>query len=156
MRVLLQRVIAASVEVEEKIVGQIGRGVVLFVASAPDDQPDDFEYLVSKIVNLRIFPDDTGKFDRSLLNIGGEILLISQFTLYADTRKGRRPSFMGAAPPDVAEPNLQKFATMFRDTGAIVQTGHFGSQMLVSVENDGPVTISFDSSERHISRHASS
>ena len=147
---------AASVEVEEKIVGEIGPGLVLFVASAPHDQSDDFEYLVLKVVNLRIFPDDTGKFDRSLLDVGGEILLISQFTLYADTRKGRRPSFMGAAPPEVAEPNLQKFATMLRDTGTVVQTGRFGAQMLVRVENDGPVTISFDSSERHTSRRASS
>ena len=156
MRVLLQRVLAASVEVEEKIVGEIGPGLVLFVASAPHDQSDDFEYLVTKIVNLRIFSDSAGRFDQSLLDVTGEILLISQFTLYADTRKGRRPSFMGAAPPEVAEPNLQMFATMLRDTGIVVQTGRFGAQMLVRVENDGPVTISFDSGDRHTSGRGSS
>jgi D-tyrosyl-tRNA(Tyr) deacylase len=154
VRVLLQRVLAASVEVEEKIVAEIGDGVVLFVASAPDDQSDDLEYLVAKIVNLRIFLGHTGKFDRSLLDVEGEILLISQFTLYADTRKGRRPSFMGAARPEVAEPNLKMFANMLRDTGVMVRTGRFGSQMLVRVENDGPVTISFDSAERPISRRS--
>ena len=113
-------------------------------------------YLVTKIVNLRIFSDSVGRFDQSLLDVTGEILLISQFTLYADTRKGRRPSFMGAAPPEVAEPNLQMFATMLRDTGIVVQTGRFGAQMLVRVENDGPVTISFDSGDRHTSGRGSS
>ena len=122
----------------------------------PSIKSDDFEYLVTKIVNLRIFSDSAGRFDQSLLDVTGEILLISQFTLYADTRKGRRPSFMGAAPPEVAEPNLQMFATMLRDTGIVVQTGRFGAQMLVRVENDGPVTISFDSGDRHTSGRGSS
>ena len=141
MKVLLQRVTLASVSVAGEVVGRIGRGLVVFVGVANGDTVKDVNYLVQKIVDLRIFEDDAGKMNRSLRDIGGKILVVSQFTLYGDTRKGRRPSFVGAAAPEIAEPLFNSFADAFRDQGVGVETGRFGARMAVQLLNDGPVTL---------------
>jgi D-tyrosyl-tRNA(Tyr) deacylase len=144
MRVVLQRVRRASVRAEGRIAGEIDRGVVLFVGFTHDDAEPDLTYLADKIVNLRIFEDDEGKMNESLLDAGGGILSISQFTLYAETRKGRRPSFLDAARPEVARPLYERFNDLLRATGMHVQTGVFGAMMDVELVNDGPVTIWLD------------
>lgn len=148
MRVVLQRVSHASVTVEEKVIGKIQRGFLLLVGVTHDDAMEDMEYLVRKIVQMRIFEDEEGKLNRSIQDIGGEILSVSQFTLYADTKKGNRPSFSKAAPGDVALKMFEQFNGLLRDTGIPVETGQFGADMKVELLNDGPVTILLDSKTR--------
>ena len=148
MRVVLQRVSHASVTVEEKVIGKIQRGFLLLVGVTHDDTIEDMEYLVRKIVQMRIFEDEEGKLNRSIQDIGGEILSVSQFTLYADTKKGNRPSFSKAAPGDVALKMFEQFNGLLRDTGIPVETGQFGADMKVELLNDGPVTILLDSKNR--------
>lgn len=148
MRVVLQRVAHASVTVEEKVIGKIQRGFLLLVGVTHDDTIEDMEYLVRKIVQMRIFEDEEGKLNRSIQDIGGEILSVSQFTLYADTKKGNRPSFSKAAPGDVALKMFEQFNGLLRDTGIPVETGQFGADMKVELLNDGPVTILLDSKNR--------
>lgn len=148
MRVVLQRVSHASVTVEEKVIGKIERGFLLLVGVTHDDAMDDMEYLVRKIVQMRIFEDEEGKLNRSIQDIGGEILSVSQFTLYADTKKGNRPSFSKAAPGDVALEMFEQFNGLLRETGVPVETGQFGADMKVELLNDGPVTILLDSKNR--------
>ena len=149
MRAVLQRVHRASVAVDGRTVGSIDRGIVVLLAVGRGDQPEDAAYIVDKTVNLRIFPDDAGRFDRSPLDVGAELLLVSQFTLYADTRRGRRPSFTEAAPPDAAAAQFEGAVERFRATGLRVETGRFQEKMDVSLVNDGPVTIVLDSADRH-------
>lgn len=141
MRVVLQRVSSGSVSVEGRTVATIGEGVVVLLGIGPQDGEEQLSYLVEKIVNLRIFEDDQGKINRSLLDVSGEAIVVSQFTLYADTRKGRRPSFTDAAPPELARPLVEQFAQALRAHGIATQTGEFGAHMLVEIANDGPVTI---------------
>ena len=141
MRVLLQRVRRGAVTVAGEEIAEIGRGVVLLVGVTHGDTPAEAEWLAKKVAELRIFENEAGRFDRSLLDVGGSALVVSQFTLYADTRKGRRPSFTRAAPPEMAEPLVDHFARALAELGVPVQTGRFSAHMLVSIENDGPVTI---------------
>ena len=148
MRALLQRVIRSSVTVEDKVVGDIARGLVVLLGVADEDCENDAEYLADKIANLRIFSDDQSKFNLSTLNVHGELLVISQFTLLADTRKGRRPSFTAAAPPQKAETLYNYFIMRLKQTGLKVETGEFGAHMVVEILNDGPVTIMLDSEDR--------
>lgn len=148
MRVVLQRVSHASVTVDEEIIGKIQRGFLLLVGVTHDDAKEDMEYLVRKIVQMRIFEDEEGKLNRSIQDIGGEILSVSQFTLYADTKKGNRPSFSKAAPGDVAIEMFDQFNALLRETGISVETGQFGADMKVELLNDGPVTILLDSKNR--------
>lgn len=148
MRAVIQRVKQASVTVAGEIVGQIGRGLVVLLAVGRDDAPEDAAYVVDKTVNLRIFPDEAGRFDRSALDVGAELLLISQFTLYGDTRKGRRPSFTEAAPPEVASAQFAALVERFGATGLRVETGQFQAMMDVELLNEGPVTIVIDSADR--------
>ena len=148
MRVVLQRVAHASVTVEKKVIGKIQRGFLLLVGVTHDDAMEDMEYLVRKIVQMRIFEDEEGKLNRSIQDIGGEILSVSQFTLYADTKKGNRPSFSKAGPGDVALEMFEQFNGLLRDTGIPVETGQFGADMKVELLNDGPVTILLDSKNR--------
>ena len=145
MKALLQRVTSASVSVAGEVVGSISRGLVVFVGVANGDTEKDAQYLAQKLVNLRIFSDQESRFNLSALDIEGEILLVSQFTLLADTRKGRRPSFTDAAPPPQAEAILQKFVEQVRATGLKVATGRFQQYMQVEIHNDGPVTIMLES-----------
>lgn len=148
MRVVLQRVAHASVTVDGETIGKIQRGFLLLVGVTHDDAIEDMEYLVRKIVQMRIFEDEEGKLNRSIQDIGGEILSVSQFTLYADTKKGNRPSFSKAAPWDVALEMFEQFNGLLRDTGIPVETGQFGADMKVDLLNDGPVTILLDSKNR--------
>ncbi len=148
MKALLQRVTEASVSVAGEVVGRIGRGLVVFVGVANGDTEKDAQYLAQKAVNLRIFSDEAGKFNLSALDIGGELLLVSQFTLLADTRKGRRPSFIEAAPPAQAEELFEQFVEQVRATGLKVETGRFQQYMQVEIHNDGPVTILLDSRDK--------
>ncbi len=150
MRALLQRVTKASVTVNSEVVGRIGKGLVALVGVAQGDTDADVDYLVDKVVNLRIFADEAGKFNLSLLDIGGEILIVSQFTLLADTRKGRRPSFIDAAPPEEAERLIDLFVGRVCSKGLKVATGRFREMMLVEIHNDGPVTIFLDSREARL------
>lgn len=148
MKVLVQRVSEASVTVGGEVVGRIGPGLVGLVGVAQGDAEEDIRYLVDKTVNLRIFPDEAGRFNRSLADTGGGLLLVSQFTLISDTRKGRRPSFIEAAAPGEAEAMFNRFVDLARATGLEVQTGQFQAHMLVQIHNDGPVTILLDSRAR--------
>ena len=148
MRVVLQRVAHASVTVDGETIGKIQRGFLLLVGVTHDDAMEDMEYLVRKIVQMRIFEDEEGKLNRSIQDIGGEILSVSQFTLYADTKKGNRPSFSKAAPGDVAIEMFDQFNGLLRETGIPVETGQFGADMKVELLNDGPVTILLDSKNR--------
>ena len=145
MKVLLQRVTSASVSVAGEVVGRIGRGLVVFVGVANGDTEKDARYLAQRTVNLRIFSDEVGRFNLSALDIQGELLLVSQFTLLADTKKGRRPSFTEAAPPAQAEELFEQFVEQARATGLKVETGRFQQYMQVEIHNDGPVTILLDS-----------
>ncbi len=148
MRVLLQRVSKGSVSVDGSVVGRIGHGLVMLVGVGRDDTEADADKLAEKSVHLRIFNDEQGKFNRSLLDVGGGALVVSQFTLYADARRGRRPSFTDAAPPERAAPLCDYFADRLRSLGvANVATGTFGAKMAVEVHNDGPVTIWLDTAE---------
>ena len=148
MKALIQRVTGATVSIAGQEVGRIGRGLVVFVGVAAGDREQDIDYLVPKIVNLRIFADDAGRFNLSARDTGGELLLVSQFTLLADTRKGRRPNFTQAAEPKDAERLFNLFAEKTRATGLRVATGRFAGYMQVEIHNDGPVTILLDSREK--------
>ena len=148
MKALLQRVTEASVSVGGEVVGKIGRGLVVFVGVADGDTEKYARYLAQKTVNLRIFSDAVGRFNLSALDIEGELLIVSQFTLLADTRKGRRPSFIEAAPPAQAEELFSQFVEQVRTTGLKVETGRFQQYMQVEIHNDGPVTILLDSKEK--------
>ena len=148
MKALLQRVIGASVSVAGEVVGRIGQGLVVFVGVAAGDTEKDAQYLAQKTVNLRIFADDEGRFNLSAVDIKGELLIVSQFTLLADTRKGRRPSFVEAAPPAQAEELFGHFVDEACATGLKVETGRFQQYMQVEIHNDGPVTILLDSREK--------
>ena len=141
MRILLQRVRRAGVRVAERSVAEIGPGMVILLGIGLDDGEEQARYLAEKVATLRIFEDEAGKFNRSLLDVSGQAMVVSQFTLYADTRKGRRPSFTDAAPPEQAAPLVERFAELLRQQGVPTQTGEFGAHMLVEIENDGPVTI---------------
>ncbi|MBA7484869.1 D-aminoacyl-tRNA deacylase [subsurface metagenome] len=145
MKALLQRVTRASVSVGGEVVGRIGQGLVVFVGVATGDTEKDAQYLAQKIASLRIFSDEEGRFNLSALDIKGELLVVSQFTLLADTRKGRRPSFIEAAPPAQAEEIFERFVEQARATGLRVETGRFQQYMRVEIHNDGPVTILLDS-----------
>ena len=148
MKVLLQRVTEASVSVAGEEVGRIGRGLVVFVGVASGDTEGDAQYLAQKTASLRIFADEAERFNLSALDIKGELLVVSQFTLLADTRKGRRPSFVEAAPPAQAEVLFEQFVEKARATGLKVETGRFQQYMQVEIHNDGPVTILLDSREK--------
>ncbi len=145
MKALLQRVTGASVSVAGEVVGRIGRGLVVFVGVASGDTEKDGQYLVQKTVSLRIFSDEEGRFNLSALDIKGELLVVSQFTLLANTSKGRRPSFTEAAPPARAEQIFERFVEQAGATGLGVATGRFQQYMQVEIHNDGPVTILLDS-----------
>ena len=148
MRALIQRVAGASVLVEGQEVGRIGPGLVVFLGVGREDEESDAQYLVDKIANLRIFADEENRFNRSALDVGAEFLLVSQFTLYAGTRKGRRPDFTQAAPPEQARQLYEHAIDLFRQSGLKVATGRFQEYMQVRLENDGPVTIMLDSADR--------
>ena len=141
MRIVVQRSKKASVTVNEKVIGEIEKGLVLLVGVTHDDTIDDANYLADKIVNLRIFEDENGKMNLSLLDVGGSILSISQFTLYGDCRKGRRPNFMAAAKPEQALNLYQYFNQVLSEKNVVVETGEFGAEVDVSLINDGPVTL---------------
>ena len=141
MRVVCQRVREARVRVDGRIVGEIGPGLCVLLGVAAGDGVDEAVQLAAKIAHLRVFPDERDRFDRSLLDVGGGALVVSQFTLLADTRKGNRPSFTGAAPPGQAEPLYERFCDELRALGLRVATGTFGARMEVELVNDGPVTI---------------
>ena len=148
MKALLQRVTSALVIIADEVVGRINRGLVVFVGIASDDTEKDAQYLAQKTTNLRIFADEQGKFNLSALDVKGELLVVSQFTLLADTRKGRRPSFVSAAPPQQAEKLFEEFVTSARNSGLKVETGRFQQYMRVEIINDGPVTILLDSKDK--------
>lgn len=141
MRAVVQRVSKGSVTVEGQVIGAVERGVVVLVGITHGDTKEQGEWLARKIAGLRIFEDRVGKMNASLLDVDGAALVISQFTLYADSRKGRRPGFSDAAPPEIAEPLVEYFAQALRNHGVPVETGIFGADMLVEIHNDGPVTI---------------
>ena len=145
MRIVLQRVKSASVSIDEVVVGNINQGFLLLVGVGPEDSSDDASYLARKIAGMRIFSDENGKMNLSIDQIGGKILSVSQFTLFADTKKGNRPSFTGAASPDLATKLYEEFNELLRtEYGLTVETGEFGADMQVSLVNDGPVTIILD------------
>jgi D-tyrosyl-tRNA(Tyr) deacylase len=141
VRIVVQRVRRASVDVEGARIAEIGLGLLLLVGIAAEDAEVDLKRLAVKITTLRIFADVDGKMNRSVLDVGGEVLAVSQFTLYGDTRKGRRPSYAGAAPPEVAQPLFDRLVEAIAGEGVPVQTGRFGATMAVELTNDGPVTL---------------
>lgn len=147
MRAVVQRVTYSSVEVNGEIVGRINKGFNVLIGISKDDTEEDMNYIRDKIINLRVFSDENDKMNLSLLDIKGDILLISQFTLYGDARKGRRPNFMNALGGDEAKNFYDKFFKMMKETGLKVETGIFGADMKVDIKNDGPVTILLDSSK---------
>lgn len=154
MKVVIQRVTRASVAVNGEVIGRIGPGLVVLVGVAQGDMQEDVNYLAQKTTDLRIFADSEGKFNLSAIDVHSEILLVSQFTLLASTRKGRRPGFTDAAAPDVAQDLFNRFVDGVRATGLNVATGKFQAHMLVEIMNDGPVTIIIDSRERLESRNS--
>lgn len=141
MRAVVQRVSKASVSVDGEVVGTIGPGLVVFVGVTHDDGDKEARFLAGKIAHLRIFADDEGRFNRSALDVGGEALVVSQFTVYGDARKGRRPNFGQAAPPEIAEPLIERLVFFLQEEGLRIETGVFGAMMMVETHNDGPVTI---------------
>ena len=145
MRAVLQRVQHAEVEVEGEVVGRIGPGLLVLLGVGRDDTEEDARFMAGKVANMRIFSDAGGKFNLALGDVGGSVLLVSQFTLYADTRRGRRPSFTDAALPEMTEGLVERCAALLREAGIPVETGRFGAHMEVSLVNDGPVTIWLDS-----------
>lgn len=147
MKLVIQRVTNASVTVDEEIVGKIGKGFLVFIGVANTDTKEIADKYIKKLINLRIFEDENGKTNLDLAAVGGEVLLVSQFTLYADCKKGNRPSFVHAGLPDMAEPMFEYIADKCRAAGMAVQTGVFGAFMKVSLVNDGPFTIVLDSDQ---------
>jgi D-aminoacyl-tRNA deacylase len=154
LKALLQRVSSASVTVSGEITGSIGAGLVILLGVANEDVTRDAQYLAQKSLGLRIFSDSEGKFNLSVLDIKGELLIISQFTLMADARKGRRPSFTDAAPPEIAEDLYNQFVNLVRQSGLKVETGRFQAHMLVEIHNDGPVTLMLDSRDKPLNYSA--
>ena len=149
MKVVIQRVTRASVTIEQQLFSSISKGMLILVGIQSDDTDDDINWLASKIVNLRIFDDENGVMNKSILDTGGEILTVSQFTLMARTKKGNRPSYIDAAPPAISVPLYEKFvATLSQELHKEIQTGQFGADMKVELMNDGPVTIIIDSKNR--------
>ncbi len=148
MRALLQRVSRAEVRIGDDVVGRIGPGLVVLLGVGPADDAALADALARKVAELRIFADDDGRTNRSLLDVGGAALVVSQFTLFADTRRGRRPGFTAAAPPDAAIPVYERFATALEALGVPVERGRFGAEMAVELVNDGPFTIWLDTAER--------
>ncbi|WP_297991523.1 D-aminoacyl-tRNA deacylase [uncultured Clostridium sp.] len=148
MRAVVQRVTYSSVEVNGEIVGEINNGFNVLLGISKDDTEEDMKYIKEKIINLRVFSDENDKMNLSLLDIKGELLLISQFTLYGDARKGRRPNFMNALGGEEAKRFYDKFIEMMKETGLKIETGIFGADMKVDIKNDGPVTILLDSSKQ--------
>lgn len=147
MRAVVQRVSSSKVTVEDTIKGQINKGLLVLLGVTHEDTSKDVDYTIDKILNLRIFEDENGKMNLSLKDVGGELLVVSQFTLYGDCRKGKRPSFSNAARPEVATPLYEEFIQKSKEQNIIVQTGQFGAHMMVDLTNDGPVTILLDSSK---------
>ena len=145
MRAVIQRVREASVSVDGEIVGAIGAGLVILIGVTHGDDESDARWLAQKIATLRIFEDDSGKFNRSVIDVHAAALIVSQFTLYADARRGRRPDFIDAARPEIAEPLIERFVALLHEQGLQVETGKFQARMLVKIFNDGPVTIILDS-----------
>lgn len=141
MRALLQRVSHGKVSVAGKSIAEIGHGLVILLGVGEGDGEAEIRYLAEKIAQMRIFEDEQGKMNLSVLDVGGEAIVVSQFTLYADTKKGRRPSFVHAAPPEIAAPLVEQFAEVLAAQGVPTQSGKFGADMLVEIDNDGPVTI---------------
>lgn len=141
MKVLVQRVISSSVEVDKKIVGKIDKGLMLLVGFTDTDTEKEIDYMVDKVINLRIFDDENGVMNKSLLDVGGSILSVSQFTLYADASKGRRPSYVKALSGEKATVLYDKFNEKLKSTGIHIETGIFGAEMIVNIVNDGPITI---------------
>jgi D-tyrosyl-tRNA(Tyr) deacylase len=148
MRACVQRVSEARVTVDSAVTGEIGRGLVVLLGVSARDTDEDLGWLAEKVVGLRIFEDDAGKMNRSLADVGGAMLVVSQFTLYGDCRRGRRPSFTDAAPPELAERMYDAFVARVRTLGVAVATGRFREHMLVTLTNDGPVTLWIDTAER--------
>ena len=148
MRAVIQRVSSAFVSINGEVVSRIRMGLVVLVAVGRDDSDADADYIVEKTVHLRVFPDAEGRFDRSVEDVGGSLLVVSQFTLYGDVRRGRRPSFTEAAPPDEAVARFDDVVERFRATGVPVETGQFQAMMDVALVNDGPVTLMLDSADR--------
>ena len=149
MRVVIQRVLEASVTVEGAVIGQIQQGLMVLVGIVNEDDKTDIEWLSNKIVNMRIFEDEAGVMNKSLLEVGGSLLLVSQFTLHASTKKGNRPSYITAAKPDIAIPLYEQMIQQLElDLGSSIQTGKFGADMKVAIINDGPVTITIDSKNK--------
>lgn len=144
MRAVVQRVTRGKVSVAGNNIAEIGRGLVILLGIGPDDNEEKARNLARKIALLRIFADAEGKMNRSCVDIGGQAIVVSQFTLYADTRRGNRPSFIEAAPPDLARPLCDRFANLLSEAGIPTQQGEFGADMLVQIDNDGPVTITFE------------
>jgi len=141
MRALLQRVSRASVKIHGQTISEIGTGLLILLGVGNEDREEQVRFLAEKVANLRIFEDEQGKTNLSIQDVKGEVIVVSQFTLYADSRKGRRPSFTDAALPEVAEPLVNQFVELLRGHGILTQTGQFGAHMLVEIHNDGPVTI---------------
>ena len=150
MRVVVQRVSKAQVQVEGKVVGVIGTGLLVLVGFAPEDGHDQLRWMAEKLWGLRIFPDAEGKMNLSAADIGGQMLVVSQFTLYGDCRKGRRPSFDQAAPPKQAKPLYDLFVKLLGNRGVKVVTGEFGASMLVEIHNDGPVTVIVENPSKRV------
>ena len=149
MRVVIQRTKGASVTIDNIQVASIDKGLVILLGIGKEDNEEDIQYLIKKIIGLRIFSDENGKMNLSIQNHGGGVIIVSQFTLYADTKRGNRPSFMDSAPPDMAIPLYQSFVAAFKENfKGIVETGEFGADMKVALVNDGPVTIIIDSKQR--------
>ena len=145
MKAVVQRVTSARVTVDTRVVGEIGRGLLVLVGVANEDGPTDVQYIAGKVRDLRIFPDENGRMNRSVVETGGSVLVVSQFTLQGDTRRGRRPSFDAAAPPALAQALYEDVVRILRETGLGVATGVFGAHMMVELVNDGPVTLLIES-----------
>lgn len=148
MRAVIQRSKRASVEVDNRVIGEISAGLVIFIGFHPNDSIKEIKWLADKIINLRIFEDENGKMNKSLAETAGEMLIVSQFTLYGDCRKGRRPGYSGAAHPSIAEPLYQQFISYVKQQGVQVGTGKFQADMQVLLVNDGPVTLLLDSEKK--------
>ena len=150
MRAVLTRVTSASVTIDGEVVGSIGKGFLILLGVGPEDDETHCRYLAEKALGLRVFEDENGKMNRSLEDVGGEVLVVSQFTLYGNCRKGRRPDFLAAARPEVAIPLYEKFVQLIRDKGIHVETGEFGAEMMVESINDGPLTLIVDTDDLNI------